>query len=196
MTPSLAHLAPKLAALLLVAATGGCASSLAVIKQATPNPLAGKRTFTVEPVAFETWEKGSAWSATESAWLAKSADDPDAQAKKQSDIAHTKEAIGKMLSEALQSQGKSSGWKIGEGGDFIIKPRITEFDPGFYAVMAQGPCSIRMRLIIADKQGAPVDEVEVVAGHSDAEFRMTGRCRLAAEKAASEVAEYLAERTR
>ncbi|NUP10376.1 MAG: hypothetical protein HOW73_30365 [Polyangiaceae bacterium] len=134
----------------------GCAPPWTVIKQAEPNPFAGKKEFVVLPIDYEGLMVGN---KTEAEYLGEKKD------KTVDRFEQDKVDMNDLFTTNLQAVAKDEGIDVdvaaGEVKTFVIKPHIGFMEPGFYAVVASAPSEVVLRLKIEDKDGKVLDEIEI-----------------------------------
>ncbi len=168
----------------------GCGPPWEVVRQATPNPLLGVKTFSLKPVDFSGLRVGE---KTEQGYLAEK--DEETRGKWVGDKkAMNEEFSGKLLSEA---RDEGIAVQMGGEGDYTIEPKVTWIEPGFYVGVAAKPSETQMTLIIRDRGGAVVDEV-LMKHNTNASLMnpaVGNRLRDDAEALGAYAAEYLATRS-
>jgi hypothetical protein len=161
-----------------------------VVRQASPNPLAGQTQFQLQPLNFDALYVGD---KTQAEYLA--GKDPDQRASWQADLL----AMNQIFAERLY--GNTPGLTIVPFGQaqarapFTIVPRILFIEPGFYAGVVAASAQVRMALQIQGPQGR-LDEIHVeVSVPADLVNAASGqRLRQAAAQLGNVAARYLRER--
>ncbi len=167
-----------------------CGPPWQVVRQAVPNPLLNKKQFVLKPIDFSGLKVGE---KTEQGYLAEK--DEDTRAKWVGD----KQAMNEEFSKKLVGEAADDGIAVapGDDGDFVIEPKITWLEPGFYVGVAAKSSETHMTLIIRDREGKVVDEITMT--HSTPASltnpAVGNRLRDDAEGLGAYAAEYLAKRT-
>jgi hypothetical protein len=177
------------AGLLAVAAPlTGCGPRWAIIRQASPDPLVGARSFYCEPIHYDPPSVGD---KTEAQYLAdKTTDQRDAWLTDKSD---TSNRFVASLSGAIPE----AGWVVQPApGTFIIRPIVSFIEPGFYAGIVQSPTQLRMRVQILSSEGLVIDDIAIPSAIPGSMiYPASGqRMRLAGEDLGRVTAAYLRKR--
>jgi hypothetical protein len=139
--------------LLLLLALAGCGPPWTVVRQAVPSPLVGQKDFVVMPIDFSGLQVGV---KSEAGYLAEK--DQESRAKWVGD----KAAMNAEFSKALVHEAADRGIKV-MGPDaqasFVVHPKVSWLEPGFYAYVANKPSEVRMTLVISDPNGTVIDEI-------------------------------------
>lgn len=149
--------------LLLLATIGlvmmACSPGYKIVKQATPNPFLGAKTFVVLPVDFTGLNVGG---NSEEEHLAKKED------KQAESFQADKDGLSQLFINELKSDAASEGIGIqaaaGEVATFIIKPMVSFIEPGWYAGIMASPSKVQMTVKITDKDGNELDEIFIEHG--------------------------------
>jgi hypothetical protein len=181
----------------LAALLTGCSPNYHVIQQASPNPFVGQTRFAVMPVEMKGLRVGD---KTEESYLA------EKDEGQRESFRVDKEAMQHRFDAALVSGARDEGIEVGAAGQapFVIRPRITFVEPGFYAVVASGRSRVEMRIQITTPDGKVLDEIEAWnetdsrSGASVGGISLNpssgGRLRDDAAGIGQTLADYLAER--
>jgi hypothetical protein len=173
----------------LLALLIACGPPWQVVRQATPNPLLGKRHFVLRPIDFSGLRVGE---KTEQGYLA------EKDEESRSNWVGDKKGMNDEFANTLMSGARDSGIQVAVDGDadFFIQPKIPWLEPGFYAVVAAKPSEVDMTLLILDKDGQVVDEIVMKhgTGASMTNPAVGNRLRDDAEALGGYAAEYLATR--
>lgn len=126
----------------------GCAPRWVVVKQASPNPLAGQK-INVEKPSYEGLMVGG---KPEAEWQGSKED------KDKGDWKADKEGFAEEFTNAYMA---SKGPVLAGEGGFGVKTWVVWYEPGFYAFAAARPTEVRIKVQIVDPKGAVVDEITV-----------------------------------
>lgn len=181
------------AALSLTALAGvGCGPPGIVIRQAAPNPMAGKLEFAVDPVAYTNLMVGD---KTEAAYLS------DKKPEQQQGFEADKAETAKNLIEVLVANAGSRNIKIapsgGAPGPFNIRTTITFFEPGNFNGFVNIPSTLKATMQVVDAGGQLLDEVQFQTSVSAslANPSSGGRMHTAGKQIGADMARYLMFRT-
>jgi hypothetical protein len=182
----------------LFAALAGCGPSWSVIKQATPNTLASKKSFSVDAVSWDGLSIGG--QSSEADWIAKRK--PEEQGQFKADWEKDKGEGAQLFATRVgASLGKWGGAVApSPGGDaFGIKPHINMYEPGFWSPMGFGNSNtvVVMTVDFVDGAGAVQDTVKFTGSVQGTVFTPvpSQRMRQCIEMIADQVAEYLQGRS-
>jgi hypothetical protein len=175
-------LAPAFALLL----TAACGTPWTVVRQASPDPFAGKPDLIVEPLHFDSTQVGE---KSEKEYAA--GKQPDEQASWQAD----KQGMSERFEAGLMSEGEGT-LHVGGPGGATVRPIVTFIEPGFYAYVASHPSEVDISVMVLDAAGNVADEItaKVVVGASMTDPASGTRLRQAAERLGKIVAQYLKTR--
>ena len=185
-------------ALVVATLASGCGPSWIIVKQSNPNTLVGKKSFAVEPVAWQGLSIGG--KDTEEAWIAKRKPEEQAQFKTEWETDKA-ESAKKLAARLGDKMAKIAATVAGApGGDAVtIRGKVELYEPGFWSPMGFGNADtvVVMNVDFTDAAGAPQDTVKFTA-------RVPGsiimpapgqRLREGCEQIADQVISYLAART-
>jgi len=166
----------------------GCGPRWQVVRQASPNPLAGASKFALEPVHYESLVIGGKSDAEYSAGK-----DEKERASWMDDKKGTEVAL---LSE-LQARAQGllfSGMPPADTQTFIVRTTVVFWEPGFYAVAARDS-EMRVNVQILGPAGV-IDEFTIYSRiHASMVNPSTGgRMRSAGKDVGAVVADYLKKR--
>lgn len=165
-----------------------------VIKQASPNPFAGRAAFAVLPVDYSGLHVGE---MAEADYLA--AKDPETKESFEGD----KDGINEKFLAALREHANEQGLVVEPAAGqvkaaFLIRPHVAFIEPGS-PLMGMGPNSeVRMRVTIETTEGKKLDVVELVHGTPAASWAQVSagqRVRQDADAIGEALATYLVQRT-
>jgi hypothetical protein len=167
----------------------GCGPPWQVVRQATPNPLVGVKTFALKPIDFTGLRVGE---KTEQGYLA------EKDEESRSNWVGDKKGMNEEFTKTLLEGSNDAGIAVKPGGeaDFTVEPKVPWLEPGFYAAVVNKASEVQLTLIIRDKDGKVVDEVTMK--HSTAANltnpAVGNRLRDDAEALGEYAAEYLKSR--
>jgi hypothetical protein len=143
-------LSVALFALLLTA----CGPRWRVVRQASPDPFAGKPDFTIEKIHFDHLEVGE---KSEQDYLA--GKDDQQRASWQAD----KEAMSEAFAVAVATS--EQGLSIGpvRPNAAVVRPIVSFIEPGFYVGVAAGNTRVNISVQVLDAQGAVLDEITITS---------------------------------
>ena len=139
----------------------GCAPTWTVVKQATPNPLVGVKSFAVERVSYPR-DGLRVGEHQEDAWLAMKKPDEVQRYKKDRDetaAEFTAQVVGNKAGLSVASL--PPGAPAGEG--IVVRPVFTALEPGIFTAVYSLPTTLQMTAQVLDKTGNVVDEVNFSA---------------------------------
>lgn len=144
-----------IALFMLAALIMGCGPPWQIVKQATPDPFMGKKSFVVLPVNFTGLRVGE---KDEASYLA----EKDQEAR--NNWAGDKEGINGEFIKSLQIQANKAGIQVTPsaapaGAEFIIKPVVAWVEPGYYIGISAGSSRVNMTVQITTPDGAVLDEI-------------------------------------
>ena len=131
------------------------------MKQAEPNPLAGRKEIAVLPIDFEGLRIGG---RDEAKYLADEKNKPE-------DLAKVKAEVDATFAKSLTAIAKAHGVSITKGPPagadaLVLRPRVRTMEPGFFAFVASGPSKIVLDLTVEDTRGQVLDHVAMDHGTS------------------------------
>lgn len=165
-----------------------------VIKQASPNPLAGHASFAVLPVDYAGLKIGT---MTEADYVASKSDET------KESFEGDKDAISEKFAAALVARANEQGLavELASGrvaAPFLIRPHVDFIEPGS-PLMGLGPNSeVHMRVVIETAEGKRLDVIELrheTPASSWATVSSGQRVREDAAAIGEALAEYLVRRT-
>ena len=194
---------PLAQALLLVLFTvGGCAPSWIIVKQASPNPLAGKRSFAAQGLGWDQVLIGAREQDRVRLDDYVNKKKPEEQAPFREALQKDFAGAGELFKSKLSDKAKGIGLEIAAApgeGVFGIKSTVKIYEPGFWSPVGFGnrATELHVTVVIADAAGNVVDEVGLYAAVMPGTFNpATGqRIREAAEAIGAQLAKYLEGRT-
>jgi hypothetical protein len=129
-----------------------CGPRWTVVRQATPDPFAGKPDFTIEKIHFDNLRVGG---KSEQEYL--DGKDDSQRASWQAD----KEAMSEAFAVALSTS--EQGLSIGpvRPNAAIVRPIVTFIEPGFYVGVAAGNTRVNIGVQVLDARGAVLDEITI-----------------------------------
>lgn len=160
-----------------------------VVRQATPTPYDDSTTFTVEPLHYETAQVSGK-------------SEPDYAASQTEDMRALWETTKKDTSaayvERIVNDGSLHAKAAAEANAYVVRPVVTQIEPGVFAGVTVQPTEVRMTLVVVSPAGAVVDEVQLRATVPAGSTAPTiaGRLRSAATELGAETIEYLRSRMR
>ncbi len=175
----------------------GCGAPVTVLRQATPNPFVGQSQFALEKMDMKGLQVGE---LSEDRYLA------EKDESQRASFAGDKEAMQQRFDAGLTEAARDAGLTVGAAGQapFVVRPRLTFVEPGYYAVLASGASQATIVVQITRADGTVLDEIEVThqtdskSGSSIGGISLNpssgGRLREDAEAIGQAVGEYLAER--
>lgn len=185
-----------LVALLAVFLTG-CGANISVLRQASPNPFVGQKSYALTPLDTKGLLVGE---LSEDKYL----ESKDADQKKS--FTEDKDAMAQLFESKLVESARDAGIQVGPAGKapFVIHARVIRVEPGFYAVIASAPSEVTIRVSISSPDGKVLDEIELTH-QTDSKSGMSvggistnpssgGRLRDDAAAIGESLADYLAER--
>ena len=174
-----------MAAALLTVLVGGCFRPYKVIQQAMPNPFLGNASFKVAPPVFAGMQVGA---KTEAGYLA--GKDQQSWSSWEGD----KQAMANIFLQELVAGARG---RVNSNGRFVIEPRVSFIEPGFYVGIAAGDAEVQMSVQIKDDRGALLDvfDLGVRVRANLAHVSIGQRLREAAGRLANIVVIYLNDRT-
>ena len=165
-----------------------CRSPYIVVRQASPNPFASARSFTIEPISFES---AIVSRKTESDWLA--ARSPAQRGSWDADKIAMTRAFDTALIHGATNVRVTNG--PARGSDYVtIRPMIMRLEPGMFASgLVAWPSWIVMRVQLLDPIGGVLDEFEIdtVVEPSIVHPSIGGRMRIASDRLGALTARYL-----
>jgi hypothetical protein len=173
-------------------AVTGCGGGIPwrVLSQANPNPLLGQKQFVVAPIDFSNLTVGA---KPEAQYLAEKSPE-DRQGWEQS-----KAAFQEEFDKAIRATGTQAGLNItlGEtGAPFVIKPKVDNIEPGYYAYVSGGASGVKVTMTITSADGKNVDEI-LLEHHTSASMStasVQSRVRRDGENMGDQAAQYVAQR--
>ncbi|HZO12658.1 MAG TPA: hypothetical protein VFB62_05360 [Polyangiaceae bacterium] len=138
---------------LFVIALPACGPPWSVVRQAVPNPLLGQKHFVVMPIDFSGLSVGE---KSEAGYLAEK--DEESRRNWLGDKAAMNEEFGRALTGEAHERGIIVMDPRGRA-NFVVHPKISWLEPGFYTYFANQPSEVRMTLVISDPNGTVVDEI-------------------------------------
>jgi hypothetical protein len=175
-------------ALVVSLACVACGPPWSVVAVAVPNPFVNQRSFGVEPVHFEGVLVGD---KPEAEYL--SGKDGEQQRSFVDDKGSFAQRFAQQLVEELPEVQF-----VGAPGPspFIVRPRVTFIEPGFYAYVAARSTEVQMTVEILGANGQVLDVVKFRANVAATMSNPSsgGRMRTAAEILGGYVAEYVRTR--
>ena len=190
-----------LAGITLLALAGiGCGPTWIVIKQANPNPLAGKKDFAVADWSWDGFKVGSRDADRKTLDEYVNTKKPEDQQKWRDDFAQDQVGANEKFKSQIASRGSAMGLNTAASGDaFTIKTQVRIYEPGFFSPVGFGTrdTEIHVTVQIADGAGAVVDEVHFMGRATpNIYIPTTGqRIRISAENIADQLGRYLQSRT-
>jgi hypothetical protein len=125
-----------------------------VIKSVEPNPYAaGGCKVAVKPLSYEGVRVGS---ITEAEWLGKKP--PEETASYNADKV--------TMAQNFQTQfvaGTAPHASAGETGAFIVTPKLTMWEPGFFTAFINKPSECSLDFVVTDDKGTVLDEIATTA---------------------------------
>lgn len=185
----------------LVVLLCSCGLGVTIVRQAAPNPLSGKKQFSVAPVDFSKVQYGNPGRYTEDAYLEKNK-------KKDSNLDEARAAIQKgqelfttSFGNGVMYYGRNKGGfdtsiKEIAPDSFVIKAVVTDLEPGAAAMITSSPCVVKATVTIEDPAGKEVDVIEVKGTHvhGNTDFTYDKRIGPCGNPLGEEIGKYLAER--
>lgn len=165
-----------------------------VIKQATPNPFAGRAAFEVLPVDYTGLHVGP---MAEDDYLAQKG------AETQESFEGDKDGINEKFVAALVAHANEQGLSVKESkgkvtAPFLIRPHVAFIEPGS-PLAGMGPNSeVRMRVTIETAEGKKLDVIELsheTAAMTWGQISSGQRLREDADAIGEALATYLMKRT-
>jgi hypothetical protein len=182
---------PSLLALALCASTG-CAQSLWTAVRLSPtNPLAGQRSFVVEPIHYENVVVDK---KPEAEWLSEKSGTQ--KASWQADKADASAIFFQHLVMHAAGLQVAAGEKAPGPGTFVIRPICTSIQAG-NLLDINTPTEMRMTIQVLDAKGEVVDEITSAIAVAAQIWNPSsgGRLRGAGKFHGSQVADFLHTRT-
>lgn len=174
-----------LPALLLFA----CGNPWVVVRQASPNPFVGHRTFGIDAMHYENLRVGG---NTEAEHLADK--DPAQRASWEQDKAGLDTEFRGGLTEELRGHPL-----VAPGGDpFTMRPHVTFIEPGIYTHFFNRATEVHLTVFFLDaRTGAVLDEIQFECTEEPTITTPSSgqRLRTCGSRLGSLVAEYVAART-
>jgi hypothetical protein len=143
-------------ALFLLWLLAACGPPWAVVRQANPNPMLGKKDFVVMPIDFSGLRVGE---KDEAGYLA------EKDAESRNNWLGDKAAMNEEFARALTGDAADRGIRVmgpDAKANFVIHPKISWLEPGFYAYAVNRNSEVRMTLVISDPNGTVIDEISMV----------------------------------
>ena len=167
----------------------GCGPRWQVVRQASPNPLAGASKFALEPVHYESIVIGGKSDADYSAGKDEKERASWMEDKRGTDVAFTSE---------LQARGEGlmfSGMPPADQQTFIVRTSVVFWEPGYYAAVAARDSEMRINVQIIGPAGV-IDEFNVYSRIVATLYNPStgGRMRSAGKDIGAVVASYLKKR--
>jgi len=167
----------------------GCGVPWTVVRQAAPSPLVGKTSFALNPIDFTGLRVGE---KDEAGYLAEKDDDSKAN------WVGDKKGMNDEFAKACAAEASGMGIQVMPGGkaEFVIQPKVSWIEPGFYAYVAAKASNVQMTVVIQDASGNVVDEItmEHATGASMTNPAVGNRLRDDAEALGAYMARYLQSR--
>lgn len=188
-----------LAPLFLLAGTlVGCGPSWVVVRQASPNTLAGTRSVYAAPLSWESLSIGG--KNTEAEWIAKR--DAKDQAQFRADWERDKAEASSIYATRLAANLARSGLTTvpAAGGQTLgIRAHVDIYEPGFWSPAGFGNAATELKVTVDFVVGGTAqDTVQFHPAVGPSVFNPVPgqRCKQAAEQLADQVAAYLTARAR
>ncbi|MGC4118909.1 MAG: hypothetical protein QM765_30955 [Myxococcales bacterium] len=178
-----------------------CGLGFTVIRQANPNPMSGKKQFSVAPVDFSKVQFGNPGRYAEEDYLQKNLKKDKSLDEARASLQQGKELFGKSFASGLMYYGRNKGgFETATGAiapdSFVVKAVVTDLEPGFAAAITAAPCVAKATITIEDSTGKEVDVFEVKGSHVHDSYafgydKRVGPC---GDPLGAEVGRYLARR--
>lgn len=159
-------------------------SSWTVIKSVEPNPYAaGGCKVAVAALSYEGMRVGA---ITEAEWLGKKP--PEETASYNADKV--------TMAQNFQAQllaGTAPHTSAGETGAFVVKPKITMWEPGFFTAFVNKPSECAVDFTVVDDKGNVVDEITFTTSVPASMYNPStgGRMHSCGKQAGATAAKYL-----
>ncbi len=162
-------------------------SQWTVIKQADPNPYAtGNCKVAVQPLDFTGMGVGN---ITEEEWLKRK------EAKETGSYAADKQTMAQNFEKELLANS-TPHTTAGGTGPYLLKPRVTNWEPGFFTAFVNKNSEASLILQITDDKGTVLDEIATSTQVAASIYNPStgGRMHTAGKQLARITAKYLQER--
>ncbi|MDP9000173.1 MAG: hypothetical protein M3O46_08690 [Myxococcota bacterium] len=124
-----------------------------ILKQASPNAMTPGSKFVIEPASFDpSFRVGE---KTEQEWMG------EKKAETQEKWAGDKVAMSQGFVEGFMAERENILVDSGPAGVFSVRARYTNYDPGYYAVIASAPTMLDANVEFLDGSGQPVDVIRI-----------------------------------
>ena len=169
-----------------------CGKPWRVVAQAVPNPMIGKKAFTVMPIDFKGLLVGS---KSEADYVASMED-----AEKRESWLGDKKGMNQEFTRSLIDNASEDGIRVQMAGNpspFVIQPKIEFVEGGFFTYIVNKNSEVRMVVRITTEDGTMVDEIVMThsTGSGLTNPSSGGRLRSDAKALGNWRAEYLVART-
>ncbi|HEY3446443.1 MAG TPA: hypothetical protein VGK67_08755 [Myxococcales bacterium] len=185
----------------LVVLLCSCGLGVTIVRQASPNPMSGRKSFSVAPVDFSKVQYGNPGRYAEEAYLEKNLKKDKSLDEARAALQKGKELFGQSFGNGVMYHGRNKGHfevntKEIVPDSFVIKAVVTDLEPGFAATITAAPCVAKATITIEDPTGKEVDVFEVKGSnvHDAYAFSYDKRVGPCGDPLGAAVGKYLAER--